>query len=189
VGSVGLTARSYDRAQQFLLEAPYMQVGCLVLDVRLPDLSGLEVQEKLAEKGLDIPVVVITGHADVPVAIRAMKAGAVDFIEKPYSNEMLLDRVRDAIDASQQQGHSKPELERARQLVARLTPREREVMELVCRGRLNKQIASDLGLSHKTIEVHRANLMEKMEVASLAELVRLEVLLEEYATPASGSQV
>jgi FixJ family two-component response regulator len=178
VESVGLKAKVYESAQRFLEEVDQDDFGCAVLDIRLPGMSGLDLQDKLNEKGLDMPTIIITGHADVPVAVRAMKAGAMDFVEKPFSNQMLLDRIRDALDADDHYRSEQQQVEQVEKRLARLTPREQEVMHLVVQGRLNKQIAADLGLSHKTIEVHRAHVMEKMEAETLADLVRMAVAVE-----------
>jgi FixJ family two-component response regulator len=178
VESVGLKAKTYESAQRFLEEVDQDDFGCAVLDIRLPGMSGLDLQDKLNEKGLDIPTIIITGHADVPVAVRAMKAGAMDFVEKPFSNQMLLDRIRDALEADDYHRSNQQQVDQVEKRLARLTPREHEVMQLVVQGRLNKQIAADLGLSHKTIEVHRAHVMEKMEAETLADLVRMAVAVE-----------
>jgi FixJ family two-component response regulator len=187
VESVGLKARTYESAQRFLEDLDRDEFGCAVLDIRLPGMSGLDLQDRLNERGKDIPTIIITGHADVPVAVRAMKAGAMDFIEKPFSNQMLLDRIRDALEADDAHRSTAQQVEQIETRMSRLTPREREVMQLVVQGRLNKQIAADLGLSHKTIEVHRAHVMEKMEADTLADLVRMAVVLES-PTPEPGSR-
>ena len=179
VESVGLKARTFESAQRVIAEMEKDDCGCLVADIRLPGMSGLDLQDKLNERGLNIPTLVITGHADVPVAVRAMKAGAMDFIEKPFSNQMLLDRIRDALERDDAHRSATQQVEEIEKRLARLTPREQEVMQLVVQGRLNKQIAADLGLSHKTIEVHRAHVMEKMEAETLADLVRMAVAVEE----------
>lgn len=181
VESIGLPVRSYESAKAFLDEIdktgerPH---GCLLVDIRLPGMSGLDLQDALAQRHIDVPIIVITGHGDIPIAVRAMKAGALDFIEKPFSDEVLLDRIREAMERDRLQ-HDRAE--RRRQLqerVRRLSLRERQVMGLVVRGKLNKEVAAELGLSPKTIEVHRSNVMEKMEAASLAQLVRISIELE-----------
>jgi FixJ family two-component response regulator len=190
VESVGLKACTYESAQAFFQDLEREDFGCAVLDIRLPGMSGLEVQDRLNEQGQAVPTIIITGHADVPVAIRAMKAGAIDFVEKPFSNQMLLDRIRDALELEDAHRSRARQVEQIEYRMRRLTPREHEVMQLVVRGRLNKQVAADLGLSHKTIEVHRAHVMEKMEAESLADLVRMATAVEHAhadgrATPTS----
>ncbi|HEX7009902.1 MAG TPA: response regulator transcription factor [Phycisphaeraceae bacterium] len=181
IESVGLEVAAFGAAQAFLdhlMSLPaWPSAGCVVADLRLPGMSGLDLQDRMKDLGIDLPIIFITGHGDVPLAVRAMRAGAIDFIEKPFSDELLLGRIHEALvqHARQRQAAAdRSELERRFQ---RLTPREREVMELIIQGRLNKQIAADLGLSHKTVEVHRAHVMEKMEAASLADLVRMAMAL------------
>jgi RNA polymerase sigma factor (sigma-70 family) len=184
IESVGLKVKSFHTANTFLDDIRATgepDSGCLVVDVRLPGMSGLDLQDRLNELNIHVPIIVITGHGDVPVAVRAMKAGAVDFIEKPFSDQLLLDRIRDALDQDAQRMEMSTQKAELEQRLARLTPREREVMDLVVQGKLNKQIAAELGLSHKTIEVHRAHVMEKMGAESLAELVRMAVALEQDA--------
>ncbi len=179
IESVGLNVQTYENANALLQECEEIRSGCLVVDIRLPGMSGLDLQDRLQAEGCHLPVIIITGHGDVPVAIRAMKAGAFDFIEKPFSDQVLLDRIREALKEDENRRISSAraaEIEAKRKL---LTPREVEVMDLVVRGRLNKQIAAELGLSHKTIEVHRAHVMDKMQAQSLAELVRMAVVLEQ----------
>ncbi|MFP4145001.1 MAG: response regulator FixJ [Phycisphaeraceae bacterium] len=177
--SGGLQIRAFATAQDFLaaLEGGH-RPGAALVDVRLPGMSGLDLQQRLNEMGLCLPVVIITGHGDVPVAVRAMKAGAVDFIEKPFNDQVLLDRVQEALEQGHRLRQEEADLQAIMQRIERLTPREREVMELVVQGWLNKQIAAELGLSPKTVEVHRAHVMEKMEADSLARLVRMAVSLE-----------
>lgn len=153
--------------------------GCLVADVRLPGMSGLDMFDRLQEMDAQLPTVVITGHGDVTAAVRAMKAGAVDFIEKPFTDQALLDRINTALEINSVNRTAAEEVAKVEKRHDMLTPRERQVMAAVVDGRLNKQIAADLGLSHKTIEVHRAHVMEKMAARSLAELVRMAVLLEQ----------
>jgi len=155
-----------------------------VVDVRLPGMSGLDLQDRLRDRGCDSPVIIITGHGDVPVAIRAMKAGAFDFIEKPFSDQTLLDRIREALEHDEDRRTRAVWVTRVHGWYQSLSPREIEVMGLVVQGHLNKQIAGDLGLSHKTIEVHRAHVMEKMHAKSLADLVRMAVMLEQIASRA-----
>ena len=181
IESVGLPVETFESAKDFLAACEAREVrGCLVVDVRLPGVSGLDLQDRLRELGLYLPTIVITGHGDVPVAVRAMKAGALDFIEKPFSDQTLLDRIREAMDRDEQLHALALQRDALVDRFERLTAREREVMELVVTGQLNKQIAATLGLSHKTIEVHRAHVMEKMQADSLADLVRMAVVLEQH---------
>lgn len=178
IESIGLTVRTHATAREFLDRYDPASIGCLVLDVRMPGLSGLDLQDELAKRGTILPIIMITGYAEVPMAVRAMKAGAIDFIEKPFSDQDLLDRVRFAIDLSQQVRAAEDERAEIFSRVARLTPREREVCDRVIAGMSNKVIAKDLGLSTKTVEVHRARLMEKLQASTLADLVRLTLLAE-----------
>jgi two-component system, LuxR family, response regulator FixJ len=179
--SVGLRVQTYATAAEFLAGRDPAAPGCLVLDVRMPGMSGLDLQEELQRRRTDLPTIVVTGHAEVPMAVRAVKAGAIDFIEKPFSDQLLLDRVRQALETDRQERETRARREEARRRVGHLTPREREVLDLVVAGRANKEIASVLGLSPKTVEVHRARVMEKMEVDSLADLIR--VALQASAEP------
>jgi len=171
--TVGLATEVFASARDFLDSYDPRRPGCLVLDIRMPGMSGLELQEKLAEDAIPLPVIIITGHGDVPLAVRALKGGAVDFIEKPFNDQVLLDAVQRAItlDASQRQEYERNADISAR--LASLTPREHEVLELVVAGRANKVIAAELGVSQKTVEAHRARVMEKMEAPSLSALVRM----------------
>ena len=178
VESVGLNVRAYESAQAFLEEYDSRQPGCMVLDVRMPGASGIELQDQLRETGSEIPIIVITGHADVATAVRAMKAGAVDFIEKPFSDQLLLDHIHRCIE---QDANRRSASARAREIMSRqaqLTPRQRRVMDLVAGGQSNRMIAQNLGISLKTVEAHRAKVMEKMEAHSVAELVRLAAVCE-----------
>ncbi|WP_432797627.1 response regulator FixJ [Poriferisphaera sp. WC338] len=187
IESVGLQVKTYETAMEFLSDCEGMSAGALVVDVRLPGMSGLDLQDQLKKRGIRLPVIIITGHGDVPVAIRAMKAGALDFIEKPFSDQVLLDRIRDALEADAERRESQMQRGEVESRLKRLTPRERQVMDLVVQGRLNKQIAAELDLSHKTIEVHRAHVMEKMNAGSLAELVRMAVVIERTEPKATTS--
>ena len=183
IESVSLQVETFGTAQEFLEASDPKRPGCLVLDVRLPGLSGLEVQEQLASRGVRLPTIVITGHGDVPMAVRAFKAGAIDFIEKPFSDQQLLDRIQQAI---RQDGEARSQRLRHDEVaarVARLTPRERDVLERVVAGKSNKVMASELKVSAKTIETVRARLMRKMGAESVAELVRMTVLLSPPAVP------
>jgi two-component system response regulator FixJ len=174
--SVGLTVRTYANAADFLREYEPTQTGCLVLDVRMPGMSGLDLQAELVRRGAGLPTIVVTGHAEVPMAVRAVKAGAVDFIEKPFSDQLLLDRVRQALEIDRLEREVRRRREEARRRLETLTAREREVLMLVAAGKANKEIAAELGLSPKTVEVHRSHVMSKMFVDSLAELIRVAIL-------------
>lgn len=171
--TVGLQTKTFDSAQGFLDSYDRNCPGCLVLDVRMPGMSGLDLQETLSAEKISIPVIIITGHADVPMAVRTMKKGAVNFVEKPFSDQLLLDSIQQALaqDAeSRQIGAKRAEVN---ERIAGLTPREREVMDLVASGKTNKNIAFDLKLSQKTVEFHRANVMKKMGVETVVDLVRM----------------
>ncbi len=171
--SVGLTATALPTAQQFLSTYDPLQPGCLVLDVRMPGMSGLELQEQLNLKGAVIPVIFITGHGDVPMAVEAMQQGAFDFLQKPFRDQDLIDRIQKALAKDKQNRAELGERSRNRERFESLTPREREVLALVASGKPNKVMAGDLGLSQRTVEIHRARVMEKMGVSSLAQLVRI----------------
>jgi len=171
--SVGLTVETFTSAVEFLESYRDDRPGCLVLDIRMPGMTGLELQEKLIERRSILPIIFITGHGDVPMAVEAMQAGALDFIQKPFSDEDLLTRINQALAKDAKTRASLSELAAIRTRLASLTPREREVMDLVVQGKLNKIIASDLDLSQRTVEIHRSRVMEKMEASSLAHLVRM----------------
>ena len=175
IESVGLAVESFASADEFLTSYYPGRAGCLLLDVRMPGMSGLELQEYLNAHEIKIPVIIITGHGDVHMAVRAMKRGAIDFIEKPFNDEVLLDAIRNALNLDERRrGYQAERAELAARL-AQLTPREHEVMDMVTEGKSNKEIAKTLGVSAKTVEAHRARVMEKMQAGSLAELVRLAV--------------
>lgn len=176
IESVGLEARTFASAPEFLEAYNPAQPGCLLLDVRMPGMSGLELQERLAKKNAILPIIVVTAHGDVPMAVRAMKAGAVDFIEKPFNDQVLLERIHHALanDAEKRQQQAEHACALAR--LGFLSPREREILDLIAAGKPNKAIAAELGLSVKTIEFHRAKIMEKMRAESLSELVRMVIL-------------
>ncbi|UXU85289.1 response regulator transcription factor [Burkholderia sp. S-53] len=170
VWSAGYRGESFDSARAFLAAAdPMNYPACLLLDLQLPDMSGLELQREL---NAALPIIFITGHGDIGTTVDAMKAGAADFLPKPVCDTVLLDAIRRALERSAQMGERRRELASLQVRVDRLTPREREVMALIVTGRLNKQVADDLGIAEKTIKIHRARVMEKMEAASLADLVR-----------------
>lgn len=175
--SDGLTAEVYGAAQEFLDAHDTDRGGCLLLDIQMPDMNGLELQQKLADKGSTLPVIIITGHGDVPIAVKALKAGAVDFIEKPFTDDVILGGVRRALELGEQNRREQASVDEAKAGIARLTTREYEVFEHLVIGRLNKQMAFDLGISKRTVEVHRARVMEKMEARNLAHLVRMAMAL------------
>lgn len=179
LSSAGIAASSYPSAQRFLGAFDPHRPGCLLLDIRMPGMSGLELQAELNRRGVVLPVVMITAHADVPVAIQAMREGAYEFIEKPVDNRHLLDVVRRAFEVSSARLRDQSERDSIRHRFQTLSAREVQVLEAMVDGRLNKQIAYDLGISQRTVEVHRANVMEKMRAQSLAELVRMTIRLGE----------
>jgi FixJ family two-component response regulator len=173
IKSVGLTVQDFPSAQDFLDSQQDKGPSCLVLDVRMPGLSGLDLQEELKIRQWPIPIIFITGHGDVTMSVRAMKAGAADFLEKPFNDQELVDAVNKALAQDQQTKLEQRKVVELKERAATLTPRENEVFGLVVRGLLNKQIAYDLGMSEKTVKVHRARVMKKMSVDSLASLVRM----------------
>ena len=173
LASVGMDVRVFASTQDFMQTQRPDAPGCLVLDVRLPGASGLSFQEELPRAGVDLPVIFITGHGDIPMTVRAMKAGAVEFLSKPFRDQELLDAIDAAVERHRAQRREAALVAELRQRFAALTQREREVMALVSAGRVNKQIASDLGISEATVKVHRGQIMRKMQTTSLAQLVRI----------------
>lgn len=177
IGSVDLNVEAYGSAADFL-ECYNDRPGCLVLDVRMPGMSGLELQSELEARAISLPVIFITGHGDVPMALRAVKAGALDFLEKPFSHQELLDRIREALRADAENRRERAARERLAARWDRLTDREQEVADLLVTGDSNRAIAERLGISVRTVEVHRAHVMEKMRAASLANLVQMVLRLQ-----------
>ena len=177
--SVGLRASTFANAGEFLDSHDPESRGCLVLDVRLPGMSGLDLQRELDKRGTDLPIVFITGHGDVPMAVRAMQSGAVDFLQKPFSDQDLLDRVQQAIAEQAERRAERESRAHITEKLAQLTPREAEVLHRVVKGEANKVIANRLELSQRTVEVHRAHIMRKLEVRSLAQLVRMVMAVGE----------
>ncbi|HEU4627710.1 MAG TPA: response regulator transcription factor [Steroidobacteraceae bacterium] len=177
--SVGLPAVTFASAQEFLDNYDPQQPGCVVLDVRMPLMSGLELQQLLNMRGAIIPVIFITGHGDIPMAVEAMQHGAFDFLQKPFRDQDLLDRVQKALEKDRVNRAQLREKARIRERRDSLTPREREILELMTRGKPNKVMAADLGVSQRTVEIHRARVMEKMGATSLAQLVRMVMDLDQ----------
>jgi len=182
IASIGLRVETFGSTHEFLSRKRAEGPACLVLDVRLPDVSGLEFQRDLAEANIHIPIIFITGHADVPMTVRAMKAGAVEFLTKPFRGQELLDAIQEAIANDRVAWSERARMTELRARYDSLTAREKEVLELVVFGLLNKQIAADLGASELTIKTHRAHVMKKMGAESLADLVRMSERLKPAAT-------
>ena len=173
IGSVGLRVLTFGSALDFLRSTRPDAPACLVLDVRLPDLSGLDLQRELRESDIRIPIIFITGHGDIPMTVEAMKAGAVEFLTKPFRGQNLLEAVQGAIARDRAARQERAEIAELRKCFDTLSPREREVLDMVVTGLLNKQIAAELGISELTVKTHRAHIMEKMRTGSLAELVHI----------------
>jgi two-component system response regulator FixJ len=176
--SVGLEVETFPSAQEYLDNFDKSRRGCLILDVRMAGMSGLELQARLQAEDSHPPIVIITGHGDVPMAVRAIQAGAIDFIEKPFNDQSLLDSVHRALEKDAQVSGEASQIAQIRERLSRLTPREREVMDLVVAGQRNKVIAFDLGVSQSTVEAHRSKVMEKMEAKTLSDLMRMMMTIE-----------
>ncbi len=176
IKSVGLNVETFGSAQEFLNACTPNRAGCLVLDVRMPGMSGLDLQEKLAGQRIFLPVIIITGHGDVPMAVRTVKSGAFDFIEKPFNDQVLLDRIQQALEKDAEQRIHQAEHDEISRRIGKLTPREKEVMDMVVGGNPNKIIASELGISCRTVEIHRGRVMEKMQANSLSDLMRIGLM-------------
>jgi FixJ family two-component response regulator len=198
IESAGFPVRSYESGEAFLDACTNEVAGCAILDVRLPGISGVALQDELRRRGLRLPVIIITGFADVQMAIRVLKAGALDLIEKPFAEETILERVRQAMLIDAEERRQRAELDRTAALLSRLTARERAVFNMVVHGKANKVVAYDLGISPKTVETHRARVMQKLEARSLADLVRVGLIAERHVgggvhpaswIPAAGQSV
>ena len=185
--SVGLPVKTHASAKEFLPSYDADQPGCMVLDIRMPGMSGLELLQQLNMLGATIPVVFITGHGDIPMAVEAMQNGAFDFLQKPFRDQDLIDRVQRALERDASTRSQLKATDRIREQLATLTPREREVLELVTAGKPNTVMAADLGVSQRTIEIHRARVMEKMQARSLAQLVRMVMDLKPLLTDVQWS--
>ena len=180
IESVGIGVRTYDSAQAFLRDSEKADDGgCLLLDVRLRDMSGLELQHRLLKDGFRLPIIFITGHGEVDMAVQAMKSGARDFVTKPFDDQKLLDSVQRVLSQAREISDKNAQRDLVRRRLTSLSPREREVLDMVIDGKLNKTIASELNISNKTVEAHRARVMDKMQAHNLAELIRQVALIDQ----------
>jgi len=185
--TAGLAVATHESAVAFLAALPQIAPGCIVTDIRMPGLSGIELIRRLAADGIRLPVIVITGHGDVPLAVEAMKLGAVDFLEKPFDEDNLLGAVRSALDRYDEEGKRAARQAEIRAKVASLSARERQVLHGLVAGRANKTIAFDLGISPRTVEIYRANVMTKMKAGSLSELVRMALIAGSFNEAADSA--
>jgi RNA polymerase sigma factor (sigma-70 family) len=183
IGSVGISVETFASADEFLAREPHEGAACVLLDVRMPGLSGLQLQQHLAESGRSLAVIFMTGYGTIPMTVQAMKAGAVDFLEKPFEDQALIDAVYKAVEENRVTMQAEVELRAIRERLDSLTSRQREVFEMVVSGKLNKEIASELGTSEKTVKAQRAQVMKKMHADSLADLVRLAEKMDIGKTP------
>lgn len=174
--SVGFESQTYESAETFLDQADFDRPGCLVVDIRMQGMSGLELQQVLNERSIHLPVIVITGHGDIPMAVQAMKAGAIDFLEKPFDNEFLVMRIRQCLKEATKKQDKESKTAKAKAQLAQLTPREVEVMNLLVAGKHNKVIANELNISVRTAEAHRAKVMKKLQADSLSDIVRVALM-------------
>jgi FixJ family two-component response regulator len=186
--SLGFDVETFASAEQFLERGSYQGVGCIVLDVRMPGLSGMDLQDELNRDGYKLPIVFITGHGEIPMSVQAMKRGAVDFLSKPFDDDELLRAVNEAVERGRSAEAERADAGDALRRIELLTPREREILRYVISGMLNKQIAFKLDIAEKTVKVHRGRIMEKLEVGSVAELVRLAERVGIEPPDTSGNQ-
>jgi two-component system, LuxR family, response regulator FixJ len=185
--TAGLTVRGFDSAKAFIEVLPQIRSGCIITDVRMPGITGIDLLRKVKELGLDVPVIVITGHGDISLAVEAMKIGAVDFLEKPFDDDTLLASVRGSLSRSADQVQRNAELSQINDRLAALSNRERQVLDGLVAGKANKVIAFDLGISPRTVEIYRANLMTKMAANSLSDLVRMAMTAGILSEPDKGA--
>lgn len=178
--SVGLSLRSFATAQEFLSAYEPGAGGVLLLDVRMPGMSGLELQQRLRERGDMIPIIIISAHGDVPMTVRAIKAGAIDFVEKPFNEQTLLDRIQEGLDLDQRRRLTQSEMTQVTENMEELTPREKQVMNLLVSGIANKDIAEKLDISRKTLDIHRSKVLQKMKAETVADLVRMVLQLRHF---------